>query len=106
MKEKCCMVLSTTDCQKTAQKIIEAVLEQELAACIQTLPIQSHYKWEGRLHQDAEILLMFKTKEVCYEKLEDTITSLHNYEVPEVIQLPITQGFNPYLAWLEESTRS
>ncbi|WP_371833273.1 divalent-cation tolerance protein CutA [Vibrio sp.] len=100
------MVLSTTDCQKTAQKIIEAVLEQELAACIQTLPIQSHYKWEGRLHQDAEILLMFKTKEVCYEKLEDTITSLHNYEVPEVIQLPITQGFNPYLAWLEESTRS
>ena len=105
MKEELCIVLTTTDCQKTVQTIIETALERELAACIQTLPIQSSYKWEGKLHQDSETLLMFKTKKVCYKKLEDLISSLHNYEVPEVIQLSITEGFNPYLTWLKESTR-
>ncbi|CAM3802868.1 divalent-cation tolerance protein CutA [Vibrio aquimaris] len=105
MKEELCIVLTTTDCQKTVQTIIEAALERELSACIQTLPIQSSYKWEGKLHQDSETLLIFKTQKVCYKKLEDLISSLHNYEVPEVIQLSISEGFSPYLTWLKESTR-
>jgi len=80
MKEQFCMVLTTTDCQEFAQKKIDAVLEQRLAACIQTIPIQSSYWWDGQVHSDNEL--------------------------PEIIHMPITKGFDPYLAWLDETTRN
>ena len=106
MKEQFCMVLTTTNCQEFAQKIIDAVLEQRLAACIQTIPIQSSYWWEGQVHSDNELLLVIKTKTALYEGLEEVILLNHNYELPEIVHTPITKGFDPYLVWLDETTRS
>ncbi|GLT19229.1 divalent-cation tolerance protein CutA [Vibrio zhanjiangensis] len=105
MKEQFCIVLTTIDSPDQAKKMTQMALESELAACVQSMPIQSSYRWQGKVCHDNEMLLIFKTKVSCYEKLEEAITSTHSYELPEVIKIPITGGYHPYLLWLEQTTR-
>ena len=105
MSGQFCITLTTTNNDETTQKIINSVLQKELAACIQTMPVNSHYIWEGEVCCDNETLLIIKTKKACYAELEQVIVSNHDYEVPQVVQVPFTEGFNPYLAWIEENTR-
>jgi periplasmic divalent cation tolerance protein len=100
-----CITLTTTNTDTSAQLIINKVLSRGLAACIQTMPISSHYVWEGEVCADNEILMIMKTKKACYAELEQTIVELHNYDVPQVVQIPFVEGYNPYLAWLEANTR-
>lgn len=102
----CCVVLTTTNDKANADQIIRGLLERQLAACIQVLPIESHYLWEGRYCQDQELLLVIKTQVACYRDVESVIQQLHIYQVPQIIQLPISQGFEPYLAWLKSNTQS
>ncbi|NOI82090.1 divalent-cation tolerance protein CutA [Vibrio tubiashii] len=105
MSGQFCIVLTTTNSQENSQGIISAVLGKQLAACIQTMPIESHYVWNGSLCSDKETLLIMKTKKACYAELEQVIVSAHDYEVPQIVQVPFVEGFNPYLAWIEENTR-
>lgn len=100
-----CMVLTTTNCASNKEKIISNVLTEKLAACVQTMSIQSHYVWEGKLCVDEEFLIIMKTTNGCYMELERCIVESHDYDVPQIVQVPFTQGFNPYLTWLEENTR-
>ncbi|EIO5873042.1 divalent-cation tolerance protein CutA [Vibrio parahaemolyticus] len=102
----CCMVLSTTNNEKNRDEIIKGLLEAQLAACIQTMPIESHYVWKGEVCTDHEWLLIIKTRRELYELVEEKIENLHEYEVPQIVQVPIVDGFNPYLEWLRESTLS
>ncbi|WP_038176623.1 MULTISPECIES: divalent-cation tolerance protein CutA [Vibrio] len=105
MSGQYCITLTTTNSQPNCDEIIAKVLHLGLAACIQTMPIQSHYVWQGKVCSDSEILMIIKTKKSCYPQLEQTIVDLHSYDVPQVVQIPFTKGFNPYLTWLEENTR-
>lgn len=105
MSGQYCITLTTTDSAESAQLIINSVLNKGLAACIQTMPIHSHYVWKGEVCSDNEILMIMKTKKACYAELEQTIVKLHNYDVPQIVQIPFVEGYNPYLAWLEENTR-
>ncbi|MCG9677130.1 MULTISPECIES: divalent-cation tolerance protein CutA [Vibrio] len=105
MSGQFCITLTTSNSDSITQQIIESALKKGLAACIQTMPIRSHYIWEGKICNDKETLLIMKTKKACYAELEQVIVSNHNYEVPQVVQVPFTEGFNPYLTWIEESTR-
>ncbi|GAK86271.1 periplasmic divalent cation tolerance protein CutA [Vibrio ponticus] len=105
MNQKYCVVLTTTNNDENKNQLIKAILEKQLAACIQTMPIESHYVWHGELCCDNETLLVIKSKQSCYSELERTIIENHCYETPQVIQLPFSEGFNPYLTWLEENTR-
>src|SRR3954451_8106980 len=99
-----CMVTTTTQGDLT-QKIIEAVLSRELAACIQVMKIQSHYVWHGVLRDEAEDLLLIKAKVVDWDALRDTICAAHNYDVPEVLRFDIEAGAQGYLDWIASVTR-
>lgn len=100
-----CIVLTTTNQEAETNQIIESLLSHQLAACIQTMPIQSHYVWQGEVCSDNETLLIIKTKASLYKQVDSMINDLHNYDVPQVVQVSIENGSNPYLAWLDETTK-
>lgn len=106
VKTDYCMVLSTTGNEQNRDQIIKGLLDSKLAACIQTMPIESHYVWKGEICTDTEWLLVIKTRRELYKLVEEKIEDLHDYEVAQIVQVPIVAGFNPYLEWLRESTLS
>jgi periplasmic divalent cation tolerance protein len=91
----------TVASQDQAEAIAQALIEAHLAACVNLWPIQSYYVWQTELCQDQEWQLLIKTDLRCFEALCAKITSLHSYEVPEIIALPIVAGWPPYLNWLQ-----
>lgn len=99
------LVLCTCPDQTTAQTIANALVDQQLAACVNILPgLTSVYQWQGQRETAQEHLLMAKTTNEAYEALEQAITALHPYELPEVIAVPILQGLDAYLRWIEQQT--
>jgi periplasmic divalent cation tolerance protein len=68
-------------------------------------PVRSIYRWEGKIWDEKEWVLIIKTQKKSFENLEKKVKSLHSYSVPEVIALPIVEGSAPYLKWLEEMTK-
>ena len=99
-----CVVMTTFENDEQANKVIEAVLADKLAACIQTTNISSHQSWKGEICHDKEILAMFKTPSRLFGELKDKIKSIHSYETPEIIKLPIEDGFVGYLKWMDDVT--
>ncbi|GAD74919.1 putative divalent ion tolerance protein [Vibrio azureus NBRC 104587] len=99
-----CMVLSTVGSAENRDIIIKNLLDDQLAACIQTLSIDSHYVWQGEVCSDPEWLLIIKTRRDLYALVEEKIKNLHEYEIAQIVQVPIVDGFNPYLTWLNQST--
>ena len=98
-------ILTTCTDRDSAKALAMALVEQRLAACVQMLPIDSVYEWEGKIEAAAEILLICKIKRADYEETEKTIRALHAYATPEIVMLPIEQGFAGYLAWIDSVTR-
>lgn len=103
MNKNYCIVLSTFDNEENMKNVISSVLENKLAACVQTIDIGSHYRWKGKLCRDKEILVLFKTRRDKYEKLLELVKTLHSYETPEIISLDILDGNKEYLSWIDES---
>lgn len=99
-----CMIITTCANEEDAKAIIGALLADRLAACIQLFPIRSHYVWQGRVNEDAEVILLIKTKANLFDKIEDCIRRHHKYEIPEIIQLPIAKGSQSYFQWIDEVT--
>jgi periplasmic divalent cation tolerance protein len=99
------VVLVTTPSPERAAEIARAVVEERLAACGNVLPgLRSIYRWEGKVQDDAEALLVLKTTRARFEALRDRVLALHPYEVPEVIALPVEAGSARYLAWIGAET--
>src|SRR5512136_2708002 len=100
------LILSTTDTMELAQTIASALVQSQEAACVNIVPgIRSIYRWEGKLCNEAECLLLIKSSAEKFEAVRTRIRQLHSYEVPEIIALPITAGDASYLAWLRDSLR-
>ena len=97
------VVMTTCPGVDEAQPIIDALLEGRLAACIQAMPVQSHYIWEGSVQHEGETLLFIKCRTEAYEEIEATVLRLHSYELPEIVRIPISGGLDRYLAWLAAS---
>lgn len=98
-----CIVSTTVDSDYSVRKIIENVLIQEqLAASVQTIPVNSHYMWRGCYKQKSEIQMIFKTTSDKYGMLKERITELHPYEVPEILSFGIKDGSSIYLNGLGE----
>ncbi len=104
MSNQFCIVLTTTNDEQIKQQLINSLLSNHLAACVQTMPINSHYVWCGEVCHDEEALLIIKTQVSLYAEVSETIVNYHNYDVPQIVQVPIVDGFNPYLAWIEANT--
>lgn len=94
-------MLVTAPDEATAAALARALVTERLAACVNRLPgVRSTYRWQGELHDEAEVLLIAKTTAAGYPALERRIRELHPYEVPEIVALSIEHGSAPYLAWL------
>ncbi len=99
------LILCTCPDQATAQNIANQLVDQALAACVNILPgLISIYQWQGNRETAQEHLLLIKTTDTVYPALEQAITELHPYELPEVIAVPIARGLNGYLQWIEQQT--
>lgn len=99
------MVITTVSSDDAATNLAEVLLSKQIAACIQVVPIKSHYTWKGNLHVDNEQLLMIKAKHSDFSAIRQCIVENHSYEVPEIIEVPITAGLPGYLSWIDEVTR-
>lgn len=100
------VALSTVATALDAERIATALVERGLAACVNVVPgVTSIYRWKGVVERDLELLLVIKTRADRFEALREALVSLHPYEVPELIALPVEGGHPPYLAWLDEATR-
>lgn len=84
--------------------IAQALIQDKLAACVNMLPVESVYTWQGQVQQEREYQLLIKTHLANYPALEAKIRELHSYEVPEIIAVPILQGSAAYLQWIGETT--
>ena len=100
------VVLVTCGSEDEAVRIANALVEDHLAACVNLIsPIRSIYRWEGKIWDEKEWLLIIKTQEERFEELEKKVKALHSYSVPEIICLPIIDGSESYLNWIEENTK-
>ncbi len=96
------VVLCTCETKEQAGSIARHLVEHHLAACVNILPAaRSVYRWKGAVEESAELLLIVKTRRDVFPTLRAAIQKLHSYEVPEVIALPIVDGSESYLDWLD-----
>jgi periplasmic divalent cation tolerance protein len=101
MTEQVIIAFSTCPDEACAQRLAQALVGERLAACVNRLPgVTSTYFWDGRLQDDAEILLIIKTTAARLAELEARLKVLHPYELPELVALPVTAGNERYLQWV------
>jgi periplasmic divalent cation tolerance protein len=101
------LVLNTVPQKEQGEKIAKALVAEKLAACVTISgPSDSHYRWEGKICHDQEFILFIKTKASLFEAVKNRIAALHPYEVPEIIALPVADGFPDYLRWVDEETKT
>jgi periplasmic divalent cation tolerance protein len=99
------VVLVTTPTAERAAELARALVEERLAACGNVVPgLRSVYRWEGKVQDEPEALLLLKTTRARFEALRARVVALHPYEVPEVVALPVEAGSAPYLAWIAAET--
>jgi periplasmic divalent cation tolerance protein len=96
------LLLTTVGSEAEAKAIAAALVQSQLAACVNLLPIQSIYTWEGQVEQEGEWQLLIKSDLRQFVAISAKVHSLHSYEVPELIALPIVQGSPAYLQWIGE----
>lgn len=105
MAEKVLLALSTFSDAATARRISNQLVEEKLAACASLLPIESIYRWKGKIETGNEVMVLFKTSEDRQSALQEKLRALHPYDVPEIIFIPVVAGLPEYLDWVNESCR-
>jgi len=89
-----------------AKKISEGLLKKKLIACANIVRgVESFFWWQGRIDKAKEVLLMAKTQRRLFPKIVKTVKSLHSYDCPEVIALPVVAGSQDYLRWINDSVK-
>ena len=95
------VVLVTAPTAEKAAEIARTLVEEKLAACGNVIPaVRSIYRWEGKVHDDAEALLVLKAPRKRLQELADRVVQIHPYELPEVVGLPIEGGNEKYIDWI------
>jgi periplasmic divalent cation tolerance protein len=101
------VVLTTCESEEQAQRLARHLIEQRLAACVNILPgARSIYRWKDKIEDATEFVLIIKSRREIFVKLREAIGRLHSYEIPEVIALPVVDGSEPYLNWLDREVAS
>ncbi|MEX2502805.1 MAG: divalent-cation tolerance protein CutA [Trueperaceae bacterium] len=100
-------VYMTAPDEATAARLARKLLELRLIACANVLPaVRSWYRWEGDVHDDAEVALLCKTRAELLPELQREAALLHPYDVPCIVAWPIASGHEPYLDWVRQETGS
>jgi periplasmic divalent cation tolerance protein len=105
MREGFVVLSSAVGSAARAGEIARALVSARLAACVQVTPVESTYRWQGEVQAEAEVLLQAKTTRPCLAEAEALILRLHDYELPEILVLPVLGGSAAYLDWIEANTR-
>jgi periplasmic divalent cation tolerance protein len=101
------LVLTTTASLEEARKVARALLESRLTACVNIIPkIESVYRWEGKVEEAQEYLLLIKTTAEAFPAVQEKILELHSYDVPECIAISVDEGSEAYLKWIDECVNS
>ena len=99
------VVFITTSSYEEARKIASALVDQRKAACVNIVPkVSSLFRWKGKIEDVEESLMVVKTRAELFPDVVSTVKSIHSYDVPEIIALPIVEGNPDYLSWLKEET--
>ena len=102
-----CVIFVTVPNAQVGESIAQALVATRLAACVNRLPgVVSLYHWLGKIENDAEEMLIIKTRVAYVDRVAEKVKFLHPYQVPEVIAIPIIAGEASYLEWLEKETAS
>jgi len=100
------VIFVTASNKREAQKIAAGLIKQRLAACVNIMDkVDSVFFWEGKIQKAKESLLIIKSKKEKMSKVIKLVKSLHSYEVPEIIALPVIAGDKPYLRWIDAALR-
>ena len=104
MKSNHIVILVTAKDKKQAQQIARGLLEAKLIACANIVGgVESLFWWQGKIDRSKEVLVILKTKKSLFKKVAAKVKALHSYQTPEVIALPIVDGREDYLSWIETS---
>ena len=104
MNTRYIVVLITAKDKKEAEKIARSLLEAKLIACANIVEgVQSLFWWQGKIDSSKEVYLVLKTKKILFKKVLNQVKSLHSYQTPEIIALPIVAGSDDYLGWITSS---
>ncbi|MDR2542000.1 MAG: divalent-cation tolerance protein CutA [Treponema sp.] len=98
------IIITTVAGKEPAKKMARLLVEKRLAACAQLLPIESVYMWQDKVCEEEEIALFIKSKTALFEEIKTAIKENHSYEVPQIVQVPITNGLTEYLKWINDCT--
>ncbi len=99
------VVLITAPNEEDAAKIAHELVASRLAACVNIVRhVRSIYRWQGRVEDEQEVLMVAKTQQANFPELEQKVREMHSYTVPEIIALPIVRGFSEYLDWIAGET--
>jgi periplasmic divalent cation tolerance protein len=99
------VVLCAVPMDFDAESLATDLVERSLAACAQVVPgVTSIYRWEGVVERSSERLLLIKTRRSMFGSVEAAIRTRHPYDVPEIVALPVSEGYEPYLAWVNATT--
>jgi periplasmic divalent cation tolerance protein len=99
-------VSTTAERREDANRIARTLLEKRLVACAHIIgPMRSTYWWKGKIEEAEEWLCVLKTRKDVYAELERTLKAIHPYDVPQIIAVPVVDGSEGYLRWIEEETK-
>ena len=105
MPDAALLVLTSLPDRETAVKLARSLVTGRLAACVNVgAPVESMYHWRGQIETATEVPLLIKTRRDLYEAVQAAILAAHPYELPEVIAVPVSHGFNRYLDWIGAET--
>lgn len=100
------VVLVTAASLRESTKIARQLVEAKLAACVNiTQPIRSIYRWQGKMADEREFLLIVKSTRELFPEIKAAVSKIHSYQTPEIICLPIIDGSENYLQWLSDSVK-
>jgi len=98
------LILVTAPTLDVARTLAMGLVQNNLVACVNLVPgVESIYRWEGKIQQEAEILMLCKSTSQAWLHLQDWLAQNHPYSVPEMLVLSVDQGASPYLAWLQNA---
>ncbi len=96
------VILNTCGTEEEAEKLARALIESRLAACVSVVPrVRSFYHWKGAIESAEEYLLIVKSSRQLFDQVRVLLETAHSYELPEVLALPVVDGSENYLAWID-----
>ena len=99
-------IITTVSTEKEGRMIANELVKNKLAACVNIVPkVYSVYEWDNAIQNETEVMLMIKTTKAREKDVYQTVQSLHSYDTPELITLPIENGSDTYLRWVENSVQ-